>query len=149
MKTCNNDRRIIWYVDKEGGGGKTSFAKHFGMYRGAIVMTHCNIYHAATQLAEAQQKGNPINVVIINLPRSTEMPVNMYTGLEALKDGLVTSQKYIGKTMYFNSPHVVVFSNEEPKKYITYHVRKIVYNEEFKRNMWTAVEEKRENSNSR
>lgn len=130
---CKDNRSIIWYVDLEGCGGKTSFAKHMGMYRNAFVSTNCNIYHVATQLAEMNQNGNPVDLVIINIARTDEIPNHIYTGLEQLKDGMVTAQKYVGKTLFFNSPHVVVFSNQEPKKYIEYPVKKKEYDKLLKR----------------
>lgn len=138
-----NDRSVIWYVDEHGCGGKTCFAKHYGMYRGAFVATNCNIYHLATQLAEMFCKGNPISTVIINIARTDEIPNSIYTGLEQLKDGMVTSQKYVGRTMYFNSPNVIVFSNQEPKKRIDYNVRKKVYNELIGKEIFETVIESR------
>jgi hypothetical protein len=54
-------------------------------------------------------------MVIIDLPRSSRGN-KVYEAIESLKDGIITSQKYRGKTIVFNSPHVVVFSNREPDR---------------------------------
>ena len=113
---CTDDRSIIWYTDKVGNSGKTVFAKHMVKYYGVFVATHCNAYHIATTLHDRYAQGNPINCVIINLTRTQEdSGRSLYEGLELLKDGLVTSKKYKGTTLVFDSPHVVVFSNFAPQ----------------------------------
>jgi hypothetical protein len=112
---CTNDRSIIWYYDELGSSGKTVFAKHMTMYHKALISTHANAYHIATTLQKKIEEGNPVNIVIINLSRQ-QSDHSIYQGLEMLKDGMVTSQKYVGETMIFDSPHVIVFSNFLPNK---------------------------------
>lgn len=112
---CVNDRSIIWYYDELGSSGKTVFAKHMTMYHKALISTHANAYHIATTLQTKINEGNPTNIVIINLSRQ-QSDHSIYQGLEMLKDGMVTSQKYVGETMIFDSPHVVVFSNFLPNQ---------------------------------
>lgn len=108
-----DDRTINWIWDPHGCSGKTILAKHMGMYKGAFVSTTANIYHVATQLQEALKVRHSFLTVIFNFTRQVEEH-KVYQALESLKDGLVTSQKYKGSTMYFPSPHVVVFANYIP-----------------------------------
>lgn len=120
LNSTPDDRKIIWNYDPEGKNGKTFFAKHMGMYKGAFVSTKANTYHVATSIDEFIKKnGNTVLVVIFNFTRQQEVH-NVYQALEELKDGLVTSEKYKGKTIFFNSPHVVVFANYLPEiKHLT------------------------------
>jgi hypothetical protein len=108
-----DDRSIIWYADTKGNAGKTFFAKHMGMYKGTFVSTKANVYHVATQIQDVIKQGDSILSVIFNFTRQTEYH-KVYQALESLKDGMVTSEKFHGKTMYFKSPHVVVFANYFP-----------------------------------
>ena len=110
-----DSRKIIWYYDLLGGSGKSFFAKHFGMYRGAFVSTKANTYHIATQLDEFIKANgqNSILVVIFNFTRQQESH-RIYQALEELKDGMVTTEKYKGKTLFFPHPHLVCFANYLP-----------------------------------
>lgn len=107
-------RKIIWYEDEIGNSGKTFFAKHMGMYKGAFVSTHADIYHVATSLQEAFSVGRTCLCAIFNFARDDQRLKDVYRALESIKDGMVTSRKYKGKTMYFEVPHVVVFANYGP-----------------------------------
>lgn len=130
-----DDRTINWIWDPKGHSGKTILAKYMGMYKGAFVSTQANIYHVATQLQEALKAKHSFLTVIFNFTRQTEEH-KVYQALESLKDGLVTSQKYKGTTLYFECPHVVVFANYLPD--ITqatvdrWKIRTITRGEEFK-----------------
>lgn len=137
---CKNNRTIVWYYDRKGDAGKTVFSRHMDMYHGAFMATHADTYHTATQLQARLAVGAPMDMVLINIPRAEapsdwhhnvdlyesitfEAPIKryihkkflqLYAGLEELKDGTITSKKNIGRTMHFNSPHVVVFANFLP-----------------------------------
>jgi len=113
LKRKPDDRKIIWYYDPIGGCGKTFFAKHMGMYRDAFVTTKANIYHVATQLQDYMKKGKTMLTVIFNFARESER-IKIYQAMEALKDGLVTAEKYHGETLFFPSPHVIIFANYFP-----------------------------------
>lgn len=115
---CEDDRSIIWYYDPPGKGGKTVFCRHAAKWnQNTFVSTHCDAYHIATTLQNRELTGAPLNCVMINLPRTMECANNkkLYEGLENIKDGLITSQKFNGETLVFDPPHVIVFSNFRPK----------------------------------
>ena len=54
-------------------------------------------------------------MVVCDIPRHSLEYVN-YATLESLVNGMVVSGKYEGGKAFFDSPVVVVFANEPPKK---------------------------------
>jgi hypothetical protein len=108
-------RTIIW-IKSTGGHGKTAFLKHLGTYYGdrVFVSTYCNPRDIATALIKAKEEGNKIEAVIINLARTATLSTDDYVGLEQLKDAFLASQKFVGKPILYNIPHIIVFSNQEP-----------------------------------
>lgn len=106
---------IDWIYDPVGLAGKSFFAKHMGMYEGTFVTTTGNVYHVATQLQKViEQSPESVLAVIFNFTRQKECH-KVYDAIEALKDGMVSTQKYRGETLYLKeTPHVVVFANYLP-----------------------------------
>lgn len=105
-----DDRKIVFYVDEEGGKGKTWFirkylsAKDDGQMFG--VGKRDDIAHALDPTKR---------VFFFNIPRDN-MQYLQYGVLESIKDRLVFSPKYCARTKrLINNPHVVVFSNEHPE----------------------------------
>lgn len=115
IETTPDSRHIVWYYDPFGNAGKTFIAKHLGQYKGAFVSTRANAYHVATALDEfIKQNGkDSILVVIFNFSRQQENH-KIYQALEELKDGMMTSEKYKGRTLYFNHPHLICMANYIP-----------------------------------
>lgn len=115
LETKPNSRNIVWYYDPFGNSGKTFIAKHLGQYKGAFVSTKANTYHVATAIDEflKQNGSNSILVVIFNFTRQQENH-KIYQALEELKDGMMTSEKYKGRTMYFQHPHLICMGNYIP-----------------------------------
>ena len=113
-----NHRKIIWYYDPVGNTGKTELARY--LIASDPVKWFCckdmgTSYHAATIIAGAIDGGWNGHGMILDLPRQAENHERMYTYLEEVKDGFITSQKYAGRTMVFNRPYVIVFANWLPK----------------------------------
>ena len=110
-----DDRKIIWYYDQKGGSGKTFMAKHMARYKGAFVSTKANAYHTATQFQGYLDKyGNDAIVIcIFNFSRAHKSH-KVYEAIEALKDGMITAEKYRGETLLFPSPHLIVLANYLP-----------------------------------
>lgn len=110
------DPRAVLCVISSGGHGKTVFLKWMVAYfTNIFVSTHCNGRDIATTLIDAKTEGNEIGCVIINLPRTYKMTREDYQGLEMIKDGFITSQKYKGEPMIWNVPHVIIFTNTLPE----------------------------------
>lgn len=105
-----NDRSILFYVDSEGGTGKSWF-------QGYYLTKHPE----TTQLLSIGKRDDIAHVVDVtkkvfffNVPRGG-MEFLQYTILEQLKDRVVFSPKYSSRMKYLHTvPHVVIFCNEEP-----------------------------------
>lgn len=110
---AQDDRKVMWYYDPVGNHGKTFMAKHLAKYYDAYVTTKANTYHVATMIQELLKRGKQPELVVFNFTRQQE-DHKVYECIESLKDGLITAQKYVGQTLVFDSPHVVVFANYLP-----------------------------------
>lgn len=114
-----NDRNIIWYYDEFGSAGKSFLCKHMGMYRNSFVSTKAKSYHVATMikhfLEDRSVDDNTYMVLIFNFTRQKEQKSEIYDALEELKDGMITSEKYIGETTYLKKPpHIICLANYLP-----------------------------------
>lgn len=111
-------RTILWVYDFEGNSGKTALAKHLYISdpsKWFISKDMGTSRDASTTIQNALENGWTAHGIIIDLPRQAENHERMYSYIEEIKDGFVTSQKYSGRTMAFDNPHVVVFANWKPK----------------------------------
>lgn len=111
-----DDRTVNWVFDPIGNIGKTVFAKYMYAETDAIICTGGGVKDIACMIALLKDAGRDLNAkttFIFNLARTTEGI--SYKGIEAVKDGLMTSQKYESSTLVFNCPHVWVLSNQEPE----------------------------------
>jgi len=104
-----NDRTIVWIWDKEGNKGKTAFCKYMAIKHKATILGNGAFKDVAYAVGE-----NP-KIVFFNITRDLEERFN-YSVVEAVKDGLLFSGKYESTTKIFNSPHVYIFANFEPRK---------------------------------
>lgn len=114
-----NHRQVTWITDRKGGMGKTCLSKWLSInYPGDWLITSDmgTSRDAATVVSNALEGGWNCHGCIINLTRSAEIQKHnrIYMYLEQIKDGMMTSQKYSGRAMVFDSPHLIVFSNWEP-----------------------------------
>jgi len=113
-----DDRSVVWCYDPIGNTSKTNLAKW-------LYINYPNKWYvskdlgtsrdAATIIAAALSSGWEGWGFIIDLPRSAENHNRIYSYIEEIKDGFVTTQKYQGKTFVFDRPHVVIFANWLPK----------------------------------
>jgi len=110
-------RTIYWYWEPDGGVGKTSFARHM-----AIKYDIAYFNEAKKSDIYNNYKGQPI--IIFNL--NSQVPVERlnFGVFETLKDGILYSGKYEGKTMVYNYPHIIIFANQPP--YTTLNNRMVV-----------------------
>lgn len=109
-----DDRKVFWYYDLDGNKGKTSLAKHFCLkYPGVLYMTGkaADMKYAITEYIAG---GNELKCIIMDFARSQEDFIS-YQGLEEIKNGIFFNSKYESGMVMFNIPHIIVFSNFEPK----------------------------------
>lgn len=107
-----HNRTIYWYYDTIGNTGKTQFSKYLCVKQNACVVggkSH-DIRHGIMKYKEVN--GYFPRIVIFDIARCCNLV--SYQAIEEIKNGLFFSGKYEGGQAVFNSPHVIVFSNEEP-----------------------------------
>lgn len=103
-------RKVLWYFDNIGASGKSYFAKQFRLRDGGRPYICTGGKYADIYYAYSRQ-----SVVIFDWPRSQEEAFP-YSVVETFKNGYFLSTKYESTAVYFDPPHVVVFSNFYPDK---------------------------------
>lgn len=120
IEKLNNEphkREINWYHDKNGNIGKSFLCKYIGLKYQNVVISEgkkADVFNQLLQLYESEEYDmtKPI-ICILDISRHNQDYIN-YGCLESIKNGMVYSGKYEGGKMFFTSPHIIVFSNEEP-----------------------------------
>ena len=113
----NTDRILVWVYDPVGNEQKTTFANYLKRYHDAVVITAMSSKNALYQLAIEHENriGNPIKIVIFDIPRSVKNIDELYTTIEMIKNGSFTSEKYKSREIELGcKPVVIVFSNAAP-----------------------------------
>jgi len=122
-----NERTVHWYWEAKGGSGKSSFVKYCVVNHAAIFMSEGK--YADIMYHVSQFDMDKHNLIMIDVPRSNGNHVS-YKALEDLKNGLIFHSKYESGQKVFNSPHIFIFSNEEPDQgqlsADRWHIHKIV-----------------------
>lgn len=108
VQTNPDDRTIHWLWEKKGCQGKTTLCKILYVRYGANIIGNGAMKDIAYCIDDSPR------IVCFNLTRTNEEHIN-YGAMEAIKDGLVFSSKYESRAKIFNSPHVLVFANFEPR----------------------------------
>lgn len=114
-------RQVTWYYDKKGGAGKTMLARYLKITepnKWFVAKDMGTSKDAATVISNALASGWTSHGMIIDFPRSAENHKRIYSYIEEIKDGFVTTQKYQGTTCVFNVPHLIIFANWLPKFYM-------------------------------
>lgn len=99
-------RKVLWYWEATGATGKTTMARYLARNKGAF-------YSNGGKTSDIAYAYNEEPIVVFDFVRSQEEHIN-YGIIEALKNGMVTSNKYQSCTKIFDIPHVVVFANFQP-----------------------------------
>lgn len=105
-----DDRSVIFYVDEEGGKGKSWFVKWFySQHRDKVQVLGIGKRDDIAHMVSINK-----SIFLFNVPRG-QMDHFQYPILEMLKDRLVISPKYNSAVKELQTtPHVVVFCNEHP-----------------------------------
>ncbi|AXH77952.1 MAG: Rep catalytic domain protein [Cressdnaviricota sp.] len=114
-------RKVVWYCDIEGGCEKTKLARYLLITEPQnwfVAKDMGTSKDAATVIKNALNSGWTGHGMIIDLPRQAANHKRMYSYIEEIKDGMVTTQKYSGQTCIFNIPHLIVFANWKPLFYM-------------------------------
>lgn len=108
LKEKPDNRSVIWYVDQEGGKGKTYMAKYLKANMNAAYLTNC-------KSADAAHAYQGESIVVFDYSRSNDGTIN-YSILEQIKNGMIFSPKYDSRTKVYATPHVVCLANFYPNK---------------------------------
>jgi len=112
LVTTPNDRKIIWYVDEDGGKGKTFMSRFLYANHGAAILggRGKDMFYAYKNE----------KIVIFDLSRAATGEDGQvwdfdYEAMESIKDGLFFNTKYESGARYREEPaHVIVFANGWP-----------------------------------
>lgn len=106
LKGPVHPRQILWFWEKTGGFGKSTFAKWLARTQNAF-------YSTGGKSADIAYAYQDEKIVVFDLPRTSAEYMN-YNVVEQLKNGMIFSGKYQSEMKFFEIPHVVVFANYEP-----------------------------------
>jgi len=110
VKEDPSDRDIYFFVDKEGGAGKSTFAKYLlACFEDVQILTPGRHADLAYILDE------DVRILIMDCPRSKSETLP-YSFLEAVKDRRVVNSKYQVYMKHLKKVHVLVFMNEDPEE---------------------------------
>lgn len=108
-----DDRKIIVYVDKQGGKGKTQLCKLLCAKYNALCVSgkSSDMKYAIVKFKEIN--GFYPKIILFDVPRCNVNYIS-YDGLEKIKDGLFFCGKYESCQVIMNCPHIYMFMNEDP-----------------------------------
>lgn len=117
LEVTPNDRDIVWIYDTVGNTGKSWYSKYKCLMDSAKYRRCSDMgtnRDAATIIEGELKSGWEAWGLFINLARQCENHSRMYKYMECIKDGSMTTQKYQGKNIEFDEPHIIVFANWPP-----------------------------------
>lgn len=104
-----DDRRVIFVVDPEGNSGKSWLCRYWMSHRNST-----QFLSVGKRDDLAYSVNTDTDLFVFDIPRGS-MEYLQYGIFEQLKNRVVYSPKYTSMTKILNqTPHVVVFCNEEP-----------------------------------
>lgn len=110
-----HDRRINWIFDPIGKNGKSALIKYIiktlGPKKANLIAST-----AMERVIYAMKQNNNCKVVLIDLPRDYPMDKFNYASLEIIKDGMGFNTLYHPGQVFWQVPHVIVFSNVWPNE---------------------------------
>ena len=109
-----HDRQIYWYVDQEGGKGKSALTKLLCAKYAAICMAGKAADMKCGMVGVKKDTGVGPRIVILDCPRTQDLNYISYQGIEEIKNGCFFSSKYESGMYIDNPPHVIIFSNHFP-----------------------------------
>lgn len=112
---CSEFNRIInWYWENEGNWGKTYLVKYLIDNCGAIMLSGGSKDAVNGIFSYIKETETVPNIIIFDIPRCNEGHVS-YNAIEQIKNGCIFNSKYETGMLRFDTPHIIVFANEEPE----------------------------------
>lgn len=113
VKKEPDDRSIFWFWEPEGCQGKTALVKHMALKYDALVLSG-KANDIKCGVVDWVRKKKPTKLFIFHFTRTMEEYIS-YEAIEAIKDGIFFSGKYESGMCLYDSPHILIFANFEPK----------------------------------
>lgn len=112
VKTEPDDRKIYWFWEEVGAVGKSQFCKYLVVENNALYIDEGKKSDIINLIFKADMDKH--NLIVLDIPRANGNKCS-YKTLESIKNGVICNTKYETGTKVFNSPHLIVFSNEPPE----------------------------------
>jgi len=109
-------RQILWYYDPVGNAGKTWITKYlaFTFPDKFTFINNCGgIRDFSTIIENSIKNGWLYHGIIFDFGRDAETK-SIYEPLETIKNGTITTTKYVGSSFLIDTPHTIVFANFLP-----------------------------------
>lgn len=116
LRRNNHPRQILFVVDTAGKAGKTRFAEHVASQLSTLHIRLCNSRDIGCVLAGhyARSREKKIECIVFDFARSVGDISDVYDMLEQVRDGRITSGKYVSQTICLNPPpRVLVLTNNQ------------------------------------
>lgn len=107
------DRMIYWFIDEQGGAGKSKFAKYMQFHYGIPKLTFgktCDLLNIVSKFQ--MRKG-----YIFDLSRTKPHDISMddiYSAMENIKNGHFCNTKYETDIILMLPPHIIIYANWAP-----------------------------------
>lgn len=119
---ATNDRQVVVWYDKEGNAGKSWYVSYLvetgqAYFTPSYLTSVKDVVQAvASQAKEDRKHGwRPRPYLVIDIPRSWKWSTELYTGIEALKDGLIMDPRYQAERVNIRGTKVLICTNTMPK----------------------------------
>lgn len=107
-------RKIHWRWENTGNFGKSTMIKYLCLKYGAICLSGKAGDMKYGILKYYERKKEYPSIICIDIPRSIDIDYLSYTGIEEIKNGCYFNTKYESEMVIMNTPHIIIFANEEP-----------------------------------
>lgn len=109
-----NDRKIIWLWEALGGWGKSFVVKYLIDNCGAIMLSGASSDAINGIFSYIKETNTVPPIIIFDIPRCNQGHIS-YNAIEQIKNGCIFNSKYETGMLRFDTPHIIVFANEEPE----------------------------------
>ncbi len=110
-----DDRTINWIYEPKGNVGKSALVKYMCVNNMALLLSGKGAdMKYSLKMYEEKHGGFP-GLIVIDIPR-TVLDYVSYSAIEEIKNGCLFSGKYEASMCIFNSPVIICFANEMPKR---------------------------------
>ncbi len=111
----DDDRTIYWMYESRGNVGKSALVKYLCVNNMALLLSGKSADMKYGLKSYEEKNGGFPGLVLIDIPR-TVLDYVSYSAIEEIKNGCLFSGKYEASMCIFNSPTIICFANEPPKR---------------------------------